>query len=227
MRAANNVGHVFPRTVNRRRVQLAVDQHRRHAFLRWNPLKGNALGRREAGSAAVAQLFSAFHVPVDLVLRNAEIVLEYAALPERGRLLILADADAFTDEIAWLFDAGVYVVRNLGMEKAPARKHRQGDHVEAAFARDQVGRHRHFPDVEFLKFELAPEGLRRMRIGRHDLDALGLDGSVHQWIDPLVERGNETQSQFWHASLLSDWAHDWNRSLRIEGFFSEQFFDSH
>ena len=57
-------------------------------------------GRSKTGDAAVAQFLSALHVPVDFVLRHAEVVLKYAALPERSSLLVFADADAFADDVA-------------------------------------------------------------------------------------------------------------------------------
>src|SRR5918999_1939054 len=90
------------------------------------------------------------------------------------------------------------------MEKTPARKNRQSNHIEATLARDKIGRHRHFSDVEFLKFELAPECLGWMRVGRHNLDSLSLDVSVHQWIHSLVECGNKAQSQLWHILSCSN-----------------------
>jgi hypothetical protein len=42
---------------------------------------------------------------VNFILGHAEIVFQDAALPERGGLLILADTDAFTDEVFGLLDA--------------------------------------------------------------------------------------------------------------------------
>ena len=63
-------------------------------------VKRNAGRRREAGGAAVAQFVGAFHVPMDFVLRYAEVVLQNAACPERRGLLIFADADALAVQIA-------------------------------------------------------------------------------------------------------------------------------
>ena len=89
-----------------------------------------------------------------------------AALPERRGLLIFADADAFAEDVLRFRNTGVGVVGKLGVEQPPAGKHRQRDDVEAALARDQIRRHRHLADFEFLKFELAPESFRRMGVSR-------------------------------------------------------------
>ena len=93
-----------------------------------------------------------------------------------------------------LLDAGVDVIGLLGVKETPARKHRQGDHVGAARSRDQVRRHGHFRDLEFLKLELAPKGFRWMRIGRDDFNPVGFDRSVHERLDALIEIGDEAQS---------------------------------
>src|SRR5512135_1446432 len=152
-----------------------IDEHGGHALVRWDSLKRNPRRRRETGGAAMAQFFGALHVPVDLVLGYAEIVLENAALPQSRGLLVFADADAFVDEILRLGDPRIGMIGELGVKEPPAWKHRQSDHVEAPFAGDQIGRHRHLADFEFLKFQLAPESLGWMRIGWDDLDAFGLD----------------------------------------------------
>src|SRR3989337_647824 len=88
------------------------------------------------------------------------------------------------------------------MKKPAARKNRQSDQIEAALARDEIRRHRHLADFEFLKLELAPESFRRVRIGRHDLDAFGLHYAFHQGIDPLIESGNKAQFKSRHILFL-------------------------
>src|SRR4029077_20800120 len=104
----------------------------------------------------MVQLVGSLHVPVDFVLRHAEVVVQYAASPERGGLLVLADADAFAEEVAGLLDAGVDMKGQFAMEKPPARKNRNRNHVHSAGTRDQVGGHGHFRYFEFLELELAP-----------------------------------------------------------------------
>jgi hypothetical protein len=37
-----------------------------------------------------------------------------------------------------------------------------------------------------------------MGISGNQFDAVGLDRSVHQRLDPLIESGDEAKSQFWH-----------------------------
>src|SRR5262249_3099681 len=119
-----------------RYVDLVIHQHRRKAFLGRDTIKGNVGRWRESGGTAVAQFLGALHVPVDFILRHAEIVFENAARPERGSLLIFTDADALADDIARFFDARVNVVGLLGMKKTPARKNRQRNHVGATRTRD-------------------------------------------------------------------------------------------
>jgi hypothetical protein len=50
----------------------------------------------------MAELLGSLHVPVDFELRHAEVMFQNAALPQRRRLLVFADADALADEIARL-----------------------------------------------------------------------------------------------------------------------------
>jgi hypothetical protein len=121
-------------------IELVLDQHGGQALVRRNALEGDTLRRLEAGCAAVAQLFSALHEPVHLVLRDAEVVLQDAARPERGRLLILGDAKPLPHQIPRLVDAGVLVVGQLRLEKAPTGKDRQREVVEALRTGDQEGR---------------------------------------------------------------------------------------
>ena len=140
----------------------------------------------------MAQLVGSLHVPVDFVLRYAEVVVQYAAGPQGRGLLVLADADPLAHEIAGLLDPGIDVIGLLGVKKAPARKNRNSNHVHAARAGDQVRGHGHFADLELLKFKLAPKSLRRVGIGRDEVDAVGLDRAVHERLDALIEIGNET-----------------------------------
>src|SRR5438128_5691919 len=107
----------------------------------------------------MAQLVGTLHVPVDFVLRHAEVMVQHAARPERGGLLVLADADALAEEVAGLVDAGVDMKGQVGMEKPAARKNRNRNHVHSAGARDQVGGHGHLRYFEFLELELAPKSL--------------------------------------------------------------------
>src|SRR5687767_2049829 len=101
-------------------------------------MKGNTRRGRKTGGAAMAQLVGALHVPVDFVLGHTEVMVQNAARPESGGLLVLAAADGHVDNVAWFLDRGVGMVRLLGMKETPARKHRQGDHIDAARPRDQI-----------------------------------------------------------------------------------------
>jgi len=142
----------------------------------------------------VTQFLGSLHVPVDFVLRHAEVMFENAALPERRGLLIFGDGQPLAGEITGLCHARSGVVRYLSVKQPPARKDRQGDHVKAAFAGDQIRRHRHLTDVELLKLELPPKSFRWMGVGRHDLDPFRLNDAFHQWIDPFIECRDEIQS---------------------------------
>src|SRR4029453_9153761 len=81
MRPSNEGGHVLPRAVDRRGVQFIVHQHRSHAFVRRNALERYTRRRSKPRRSAVAQLFGPLHVPVNFVLRHAEVVVEYTPLP--------------------------------------------------------------------------------------------------------------------------------------------------
>src|SRR5262249_13009718 len=86
-RAGNSMGPadhglgVFPWTVDRRSVQFATREHRRHALVGRYSLKGNALGGSESGNANVPEFLDSLNIPMNLVLRYAEIMFEYSSLP--------------------------------------------------------------------------------------------------------------------------------------------------
>jgi hypothetical protein len=147
----------------------------------------------------MAQFFCPFHKPVQFVLRHAEIVFENTTLPERGGLLVLTDTDPFADEVFRFLDAGIDVIRDLGVKQSTARKYRQRDHVKAALTGNQIGRHRHLAYFELLKLELAPKSLGRMGIRRNQFESLRLDYPFHKRIDSFIECGDEAQSEFWHT----------------------------
>src|SRR5262245_41356710 len=73
-RAGNSMGPtdhglgVFPWTVDRRSVQFATHQHRRHALVGRYSLKGNALWWCESGNATMAYFLGSLHKPVNFVL---------------------------------------------------------------------------------------------------------------------------------------------------------------
>src|SRR5918996_5918575 len=90
------------------------------------------------------------------------------------------------------------MIGKIGVKKPAARKNRDGDHVDAPGARNEVRGHGHFRHFEFLKLELAPKSLRGLRIGGDQLDAVGCDRAIHEGLYSFVKRGNETQSQLRH-----------------------------
>ena len=65
---------------------------------------------------AVAHLLTSFHVPMNFVLRHAEVVLQYAADPKRSGLLIFGDAEPFPREVLRLADSRIDMVGKLGMK---------------------------------------------------------------------------------------------------------------
>src|SRR4029450_6226223 len=98
----------------------------------------------------MAQLVGSLHIPVDFVLRHAEVVVQYAARPERRGLLVLADADPFAEEVAGLLDARVEMKGLVGLEKTAARTNWNRNHIHPAGARDQGGGPGHFRYFDFL-----------------------------------------------------------------------------
>ncbi len=140
----------------------------------------------------MAHLLAAFHVPVNFILRDAEIMLKDAAEPEGGGLLVLCDAEFLAGEIFGFGYAGIEVIRQLGLKQPAARKNRDRDHVRALRLGDQIGRHRHLRHFKLAELELSPKSLGGMGVRRDQLDSLRLDGPVHQRFDALVERGDKS-----------------------------------
>src|SRR4029077_16820993 len=71
----DDVAILLKRSVDRSNIDFVGHQHGGKTFVRRNPLERNPRWRRKSGSASVAQLLASLHVPIDLVLRHAEIML--------------------------------------------------------------------------------------------------------------------------------------------------------
>src|SRR6266540_1061938 len=192
-RAIDDIALARKSAMHRRHVKLVVDHHRRQALVLGDPLKRDSRRRRETGGAAMTQFLAPLHIPVDLVLRHAEIMLQDTAHPKRRRLLVLSDPDALPDDISGLLDAGINVVGKLSMHEAARWKDRNRDHVHALRLRDQIGRERHLGNFELLKLELAPERLRRIGISCNQLGAFDRHSSINNWFDSLIGPGYETE----------------------------------
>src|SRR5512141_2987075 len=100
-----------------------IDQHRSDALVCRDLIERDALGRSKSGRAAVAQLIGPFHVPVDFVLRYAEVMLQGAAHPERSGLLVFADTNSMAGHVARLLDSRIDMIGKLRMKKAARREH--------------------------------------------------------------------------------------------------------
>ncbi len=87
----------------------------------------------------MTHLLASLHIPVDLVLRHAEVMLENAAYPQRRRLLILRHAQPLAGQVFRFRDPRVDVVRKLGLKKSAAGKNRQRDHVGSLGFCDKKG----------------------------------------------------------------------------------------
>src|SRR3990170_279300 len=86
--AVESVGSQHPRTSDMRRIQLVFEEGRCQTFIRSDAIERDSRRRLEAGGAAMAHLLASLHVPMNFVLRYPEVVLENAAYPKGGRLLI-------------------------------------------------------------------------------------------------------------------------------------------
>jgi hypothetical protein len=86
-------------------VQFVSEDRRRQALVAGDALKRYSRRRLETGRTAVAHLLAPLHVPVNLVLRHAEVMFENAAQPQRRGLLILGHAQTFAHEVLRFLDA--------------------------------------------------------------------------------------------------------------------------
>ena len=69
----------------------------------------------------------ALHPEFHVLRRDAEFVLQHAARPQRGGLLIFRHADALALEVGRLVDAGVAAHQDAGVEEPARGEDRQAD----------------------------------------------------------------------------------------------------
>ena len=141
-------------------------------MIRLNEISGGGL---KPVAPPLAHLFAAFHVPMNLVLRDGEVVLENAAYPEGGGLRVLGHAEFLAGEVFRLGYAGIDVVSTTpfeitgGSEIPAARSYPRL--ATGCNQYDDIDNLRHF---ELAELELAPkvsaDGLRS-----DQLDPLRLD----------------------------------------------------
>jgi hypothetical protein len=129
-------------------------------------------------------------------------MLQNTPHPEGSGLLVFADADSLARHVARLAYSRIDMVRELRVHESAGRKHRYRHHIHSPGLSDEIGRKGHLRNLKLLEFELAPESLRRIRIGRNQLHAFRLNTPVHERLDSFVECGDETQSQPCHRSYL-------------------------
>src|SRR5574341_1562161 len=122
--SVDDVATLLKCSVDRGDIDFVGHEHGCEAFVRRNPLERNSRRRRKSGGAAVAQLLASLHVPIDLVLRHAEIMLQNTSHPEGSGLLVFADADALARHVARLSNTRIDMVRELRMHESSGRKHR-------------------------------------------------------------------------------------------------------
>ena len=86
--AIQGVGLKHPWACDVRNVQFFFKERRCQTFIGRDPIERDTRRGLETGRGAVAHLLAAFHVPVNVILRHAEIMFENAARPERALGLV-------------------------------------------------------------------------------------------------------------------------------------------
>ncbi len=86
--AVERVGSEHPGTGDMGDVQFVLLERRCQALVFVDPVEGYPWRRLKTRGAAVTHLFAPLHVPVNFVLRHAEVVFQDAANPQRRGLLI-------------------------------------------------------------------------------------------------------------------------------------------
>jgi hypothetical protein len=179
-----------------RGIQLARDHHRADVLVRRDLPHHDTRRRLEAGGAAMAVLGSALHPEFHLRRSHAELVLQRAARPQGGGLLIFRHAHALALEVARARDPGGAPHQHLRVEEASGGEHRQSDPGPVAPCRgDQQRGDRHLRHVEIGKAQLAPEHLRRVQRCRHKVDAVRLRCAGQDRPRPRVLADGEAQGQ--------------------------------
>src|SRR5437868_3994865 len=114
------------------------------------------------------------------------LVLQNDAGPDAGRELIFRQSNALALEILWRLDAVGADINRIVAESA--RDERGHAHIGAAALRhlDRKARHGQFADIEIHAAKSAEENFLRRQIHEYWIDAVDLDGSVHQWPHPVV-----------------------------------------
>jgi hypothetical protein len=116
-------------------VELALHQHLADIGGRRDLMDGDAVRRLEAGGAAMARFRRALHEKSHFARMHAEFMLEHAAGPDSGGLLIFGNADPLAAQILGLLDTGGDADQDAQMEELARREHRDGDPLRRRFRR--------------------------------------------------------------------------------------------
>ena len=159
-------------------------------------------GRRlKTDRAGMAARREPLHEEGHVLGRDAELVLQDAAGPQRRSLYIFRHADALASQIGGTRDLGVLTHVNARMVEAPRREHRNADEpVIAPVADHHELRHRHFGNVELGEAELPPKHFRGAQHGLGEIDAVGFDAPVDDRPGARITGDGETELQIGHAS---------------------------
>ena len=114
-------------------------------------------------------------------MRDAELLLQDAADPHIAGWLQGGAADALADQVLRFGDPCLRIDEHIAVPELAKQEDRNGGDRHALFARDQIGRHIQFADVERQVAHHAAVALRVGEFGdEHQVDALRLHLSVHQ-----------------------------------------------
>src|SRR5580698_6364596 len=109
------VDHVFAPDIGHAGIEFAGEQHRSDALFGRNVVDGDAGRRLEADCAGMAALRQTFHEESHLRRRDAELVFENAAGPQRRSLYVFRYADALAFEPGGTVDACILTHQDAGM----------------------------------------------------------------------------------------------------------------
>ncbi len=131
-------------------------------------------------------------------------VLQIAARPERGGLLIFRHAHLLALEIGGLVDAAILAHQDADLEHAAGCEDRNADPaVVAPGDRHHQRGQRHLGDVELGKPQLAPEQLGWMHAGAGKIDAVRLHLALENWPRARIVRHRDAQGQIHNRSQVT------------------------
>ncbi len=130
---------------------------------------------------------------------DAELVLEHAAGPDRGRLLVFRDADTLAAQILRPLDPGIRRTQIEVWKNRRIVNTGSAHPVPVALASRWQRGHRHLRDVEIAEAELAPENLGRVKPRRKEFDPFRLDLPVQHGVRPCIRSHCETELKLGHV----------------------------